>query len=266
MGQVSTTPRHSPHTYPHSTTPPIAIPDPAINTSYSSPPPPPIWITLTCNTKSFPVRRSLLLQHRLFANHFSVNPHDTSINLAALHNDEEIALHIVTYLSDPSTFPFFRSALTGFHYALYQHLQKAAAALELWDLHDWIKEENYLGALKTVIQTRVDEVRVGQYLPKMEYEGDVDVSVEMAKKTRYWHFCPRGVPAHRVERGRERRCGRRCEGLWELGMPRLEEEQYVEVVTVAKRVVFDAEVCRSENAVDTREGEEAVGCTRETTL
>lgn len=201
----------------------------------------------------------MLQQHSIFAQHMKHNPHDTEIELAALNGDEEMAVHIATYLEDPDTFPLFRSAQWGFHYALYHHLQKAARALELYDLHDWIAEKRYVRAIKTVVDTTIEEVEPGQLPSTVQYEGDAEVTVNMLQKTRYFHFCPRAIPTHRVERDKQNRCGRKCESLHELGHSHLEEEPYVEIVTVTKRVVFDPEVCRrvapAEAGVDECEGD-----------
>ncbi|KAH9882052.1 hypothetical protein J1614_001224 [Plenodomus biglobosus] len=222
---------------------PFVLPEPAIRVK--SPPPPQHfqWMTLTCGSKSFRIRRASLQKHSIFAQHMRFHPYDTEIELTALHGDEEMTVHIVTYLENPDIFPLFRSAQWGFHYALYHHLQKAARALELYDLHDWIAEKRYVQALKTVVHTTIEEIEPGQLPTTAMYDGNAEVTVNILQKTRYFHFCPRGVPAHRVERDSPNRCGRRCEAHREHGSSRLEEEPYAEVLTVAKSVVFDAAAC-----------------------
>lgn len=183
------------------------------------------------------------------------HPYDTRIEPTALHGDKEMAVHIVSYLENPDMFPLFRSAQCGFHYALYHHLQKAARALELYDLHDWRAEKKYVHAIKTVVHTTIEEIEPGQLPTTVMYDGNAEVTVNILQKTRYFHFCPRGVPAHRFERDSPNRCGRRCEAHREHGSSRLEEESYAEVFTVAKSVVFDAAMCRRGTGAEEDGGE-----------
>lgn len=166
----------------------------------------------------------------------SSQPLDSPLFLDA---DPDLFEHILRYLRRQEVFPLFWSRDRGFDYDLYNRLEAEAGHFGIPALEDWIKEKKYLQAV-TVKRGRpltqsMDELGVEKEFQSTEYERYT------SNKINRIYLCPRNIPVHRGRRGA---CGMACERARGDDPLQFEEEEYVEVITIAKTIEFDPSVCR----------------------
>jgi hypothetical protein len=62
--------------------------------------------------------------------------------------DPELFEHLLRFMRRPSVFPLFYNTIQGFDYGLYSRLQEEANYFQIDTLYEWIKEKQYLLAVK----------------------------------------------------------------------------------------------------------------------
>lgn len=152
--------------------------------------------------------------------------------------DPDLFEHILRYLRRQEVFPLFWSKDRGFDYDLYNRLEAEAGHFGILVLEDWIKEKRYLQAVTVKrgapITQLVENMGEEKELQDTEYERYI------LNKTNRIYICPRDIPVHR---GRREACGMACERARGDKPLQYEEEEYLQFVTVAKRIQFDQSVC-----------------------
>ncbi|KAF1846512.1 uncharacterized protein K460DRAFT_314010 [Cucurbitaria berberidis CBS 394.84] len=214
----------------------------------------PDFVTLNYGTRQIATSRFYLARSPVFARFFASNP--AARHMKIFGDVDEVALgHVLQYLQNDMVYPFFWTKATGFDYALYHRVHQQAEVLEIWDLTDWIQDQKYIGAIKTITEEVIEEIRPGQPARSVERQGDVELQQHIVTKVRYFHVCPRGTITHRTQRGIPILCGHKCTNRSDYDPGHFEEVPYVEVVTVTKRLVYDPNVCKRKADVDESETE-----------
>ncbi|KAH4105903.1 hypothetical protein HBI80_213750 [Parastagonospora nodorum] len=158
-----------------------------------------------------------------------------------LDADPELFAHLLTFMRRPGTFPLFYNTAKGFDYDLYNKLETEAEYFQVDKLHEWIKNKKYLYAVITNI-TNAQVRDLDDIFPEthLNNESTEQYIVSRARKV---YLCPRRIGCHR---GDPNRCGAACAKAQGGEGDEFEDETYVDVVSVKKKVEFVASVCRIE--------------------
>ncbi|KAH6613941.1 hypothetical protein C7974DRAFT_321867, partial [Boeremia exigua] len=156
-----------------------------------------------------------------------------------LDADPELFNHLLQFMRRPSVFPLFWSKDQGFDYDLYQRLQAEAKYFQIDRLHSWIEKKAYLNA-----------ITIHTYQPRTMELKDVKHDTMSGCMSENWHYvpkvhktyvCPRRIAVHY---GNQDRCGKACRLYQGDCDTEYDEEDYLEVVSVRKEIVFDETVCQ----------------------
>lgn len=199
-------------------------------------------LTLDVGGRKFKVSADILIaesglfQHQL-SDRFNWKPEpDGSYFLDA---DPELFNHLIGFMRRPSTFPLFWSKDQGFNYDLYQRLQAEAEYFQVHVLHDWIEQQRYLDAVS--IRTYQPRTRQLKDITREKITGNMSEDWHYVPRVRKTYICPRGIVVHY---GNREGCGRACREYQGDDATEYDEEDYMEVISVIKEVVFDEKVCR----------------------
>lgn len=154
-----------------------------------------------------------------------------------VEGDPDLFPHLPCFMRNPGTFPLFWSPQKGFNYNLYNQLEKQARYFKIDELEDWIKKKMY----EKAIYIHVSEPRVETLSRSAAHElpGNVWVERYVVKDLRHIYVCPRGTPDHR---GHPNRCSWVCFNSTG-NQPTFDTEEWIRVLTIDRRLWFDANVC-----------------------
>jgi hypothetical protein len=156
--------------------------------------------------------------------------------------DAEIFHHVLNFMRRPSRFPLFWTKEIGFDHALYTKLEAEADYFLLHDLRDWIRNQHYEEAVKTVVDVihHHDEgSRKLEYTDKVDiqsYFGPSEEGKQLLMKCGYHLNNTRAVSAS---------CGDCAKLLTDHG-PHFSTPRS-NLTTVITRLKFDSLVCMNEN-------------------
>jgi hypothetical protein len=182
------------------------------------------------------IAESGLFERQLSARYNWVPQKDGTYFLDA---DPVLFEHLLNFMRRPSAYPVFWSQHQGYDYNLYQRLQAEAEYFQMDGLHKWIKEKKYLRAITIcAYQPETSELKD---VSRERLAGNMTKDWHYVSKVRKFYVCPRGIQVHY---GNRDACGRACHNAQGDDDTDYEEEEYLEVVSVKKEIVFDEEVCK----------------------
>ena len=162
-------------------------------------------------------------------------------NTVFIDEDPNLFEHLMGFLRHPDVFPLFYDARRGFDYDLYNKLENAADYFGIASLVTWIKEKNYVNAIK--IQRGIPYKGPMDEMPAQELSGNQKEERHALVNKRRVYVCPRNIPFHR---GHPERCGNECAKRRAGGPLQYDEEKWVEITSVVTTTIFDENVCKAE--------------------
>lgn len=156
-----------------------------------------------------------------------------------LDADPQLFEHLLRFMRRPSVFPLFWSKNDGFDYDLYQRLETEAEYFQMECLYQWIKDKRYLGAV--TIHANKPQTRDLKDIGPYTMSGTTSEDWHYVPRVRKTYICPRGISVHY---GNRDGCGRACREYKGDDDTEYDEEDYLEVVSVRKEVVFNESVCK----------------------
>lgn len=115
-------------------------------------------ILLDVGGRKFKTRTSTLIaESEFFRNLFALNIELVSDDEEAyfVDSDPDMFEHLLRFMRRPSRFPLFYDTARGFDHELYARLGEEAKHFGVTRLYDWIREKQYLDAVKVKIDAPV---------------------------------------------------------------------------------------------------------------
>jgi hypothetical protein len=201
-------------------------------------------VTINVSGRHFQTSKATLITSLYFKNLFE--RWDTSLDQYIVDADSDIFEHLLCFMRRPSHFPLFWTKEKGFDYVLYNKLEAEADFFLLHSLRNWVRQERYKDAVKTVVEvTKIQEPPCSsQSMQWTEVDG-MQFFLDSFKGEKTYR-CPRDIHGPRAWD-----CGigdGKCAELDRLhGAQYNNPEKYV--VIVVERTVFDGRVCRNTKGI-----------------
>jgi hypothetical protein len=168
---------------------------------------------------------------------------DGSYNIDA---DPNVFEHVLCFMRRPSHYPLFWTKGKGFDYVLYSKLEAEADFFLLHDLRDWIRQERYKDAVKTVVEVkRISEPLYSNASTEWTEVDDMQWCLDSFKGEKSYR-CPLGVHGPKAwDCGCFNKFGdSKCAELDKLHGPQYDNPEKYTIIVV-KRTVFDGRICRN---------------------
>lgn len=153
-----------------------------------------------------------------------------------LDADPDVFAHLLAFMRRPERFPLFWEKAKGFDYELYYKLQTEAEYFGVTALADWIRDEKFLLAVKTITETRTSILEVGMPASVVDIAGSTNKKTHVFAKIRKIYLCPRRIACHRGSPGS---CGKACKNYQGDDPDEFQEEPYYEMVTIKNTTLVD---------------------------
>ena len=182
------------------------------------------------------IAESGLFQRQLSA-HYNWTPQRDGTYF--LDVDPDLFAHLLAFMRRSTNFPLFWTKDQGFDYSLYQRLQAEAEYFQMDSLYNWIKDKRYLEAI--TIRTYKPEKRDLKDITHERINGNMSEDWSYIPRVHKTYVCPREIRCHY---GNRDACGRACREYQGDADTDYDEEEYVEVVSVRREIVFDEKACQ----------------------
>jgi hypothetical protein len=200
-------------------------------------------ITINVSGRHFQTSKTTLISSPYFKNLFE--RWDTSADQYIVDADSDVFEHLLCFMRRPSHFPLFWTKEKGFDYVLYNRLEAGADFFLLHDLRDWVRQERYKDAVKTVVEVRkTPEPPSSSQSMQWTEVDDMQLYFDSFKGEKMYR-CPRDMHGPKAwDCGINKFGDGKCAELDRLhGAQYNSPEKYV--VIVVERTVFDGSVCRN---------------------
>ncbi|KAI0467935.1 hypothetical protein F4859DRAFT_492149 [Xylaria cf. heliscus] len=159
-----------------------------------------------------------------------------------IDSDPDLFADILRYLRSGNYPLFFNPSVGAYDYAKYSALLGEAQYFGIGKLENWIRNQCYLGAVKT--QYKLDILSPDEAQSLRGYSdtirGDQQLKFSYLPQIKKAYVCPRGIPEHYDN---QERCGRRCNNSIGASGVNYEETQDITTVVVRTQRIFDPNVC-----------------------
>jgi len=153
-----------------------------------------------------------------------------------IDSDPAVFEHVLRYLRS-GVLPLYYQKDAGHDYGLYIAVLEQADFFGIERLQEWIKEKQYLEAVKIQRSARVLESAIDLCETT---SADEEVEYHYLRKTEKVFVCPRGIHIHR---GKPQSCGRQCRNAQSDTADVYVDEEVLKMVERREKVIFDHELC-----------------------
>lgn len=143
--------------------------------------------------------------------------------------------HVLRFLRH-EVFPIFYDNAKGFDFTLYRLLLDQAQYFHIPKLEGWIKNKNYLDAVKIRREVKVLEGSDIKYLDGTSGDVRVEHFPIWGPTGNKIYVCPRGIPVHR---GHSQNCGQACRRAQGDDEVEYEDEIGLRIVEIKSTTVVD---------------------------
>lgn len=199
-------------------------------------------VTINVSGRKHQIKKATLFTSPYFKN--LLERWDTGIDLA-IDADPDVFEHVLRFMRRPSIYPLLWTKEKGFDYVLYSRLEAEADFFLLHDLRDWIRQERYKDAVKTVVEVKkISEPSYGKTTTEWTEVDGVEWYFDSFKNVKTYH-CPLDEHGPRAwDCSVDKYGNSKCAELNKLQRPQYESPEK-HVIVVVKRTVLDGRVCRN---------------------
>jgi hypothetical protein len=204
-------------------------------------------ITVNVSGRQYQAAKATLIASPYFLN--LLERWDACADLASdgsytIDADPNVFEHVLCFMRRPSNYPLFWTKEKGFDYVLYNKLEAEADFFLLHNLRDWIRQERYKDAVKTVVEVKkISEPLYSNGSTEWMEVDDIQWCFDSFRGEKKYR-CPLGVHGSKAWDCAcfDKLGDSKCAELDKLHGPQYDDPEKYAIIVV-KRTVFDGRVC-----------------------